>query len=216
MPFSQTTQPCSSPPLFSTANDLTRRVRPSSGRVRSSLRRSFPYPLSFGQSPVLAPSPLPHSPSPSRKASQRPWHLCTCPSSIPLRSPSSSLPALRISLSGSTPFSRPLPSIDLDLPRSLIPVQVSSSRRPAIAYSPRVQRFRHFSTHPSPFLRLRLPHPISAWYPRSVTSHSTGPTLGHRKRVCSPKYRRDVSLPRLFFTESQSGPNIGHNVDHTR
>jgi hypothetical protein len=39
--------------------------------------------------------------------------------------------------------------------------------------------------HPSPFLRLRLSPQILAWCPRSVTPHSTGPTMGHRKGVCS-------------------------------
>jgi hypothetical protein len=38
--------------------------------------------------------------------------------------------------------------------------------------------------------------------------------MGHRQRVCSHKYRRDDSLPRLFCTESQSRHKIGHNIDH--
>src|SRR6266852_3345448 len=107
------------PPLVFSADDLTRRVRSSSGRGRSQLGPSFPNSLSIGQSFLLAPSSLSHPTLPSRKVSQRLRYLCACPSSIPQRFRSASLPAFP----GSTPFSRPFPCIDLQLSR---PVQVSS------------------------------------------------------------------------------------------
>jgi hypothetical protein len=64
---------------------------------------------------------------------------------------------------------------------------------------------------PFPPSSARLSHPISAWYPRYVTPHLTEPTIGHCKRVCSPKYRRTGGARALNDELSSILDFLGYN-----